>query len=163
MTDEASTPTTETPETPEPTTPTAEAEGPKELREAYQREKERRIAAETQLLAGAFGDLGLDPSKGLGKAIAKEYEGEPTAEALAEYAEKEYGWERPETPENPQAPQIRQGEQRLQQVQGSSRSAEPQSETEALKKAEREGDFLTAGQIKAQRVAAMFRRQQGLQ
>lgn len=35
--------------------------------------------------------IGLDPEQGLGKAIAKEYDGTITQEAIAEYAAEEYG------------------------------------------------------------------------
>lgn len=43
-------------------------------------------------------DAALDPSTGVGKAVAKdiergEYEGEMTATALQEYAKSEYAWE----------------------------------------------------------------------
>lgn len=53
-----------------------------------------------QLIGVHLNDLGLDPEKGLGKAIAKEYKGEMTAEAVATFAREEYQHETA-TPEAP--------------------------------------------------------------
>jgi len=104
-------------------------EAPKELRDALAREKDTSHGYRVQLMSSAYETLGLSPETGLGKAIAKEYTGEPDAEAVAKFAKEEYGYEAPETPEK-----------------------------EALTKAEAEGDYATAGAIKAKRVEEMFRR-----
>jgi hypothetical protein len=48
-----------------------------------------------QLMEGAFDEVGLDPTKGLGKAIAEKYEGDPKADDLRSYAIEEYSWEPP--------------------------------------------------------------------
>lgn len=87
MTDESM--TTETIEEAEVT---EEPTGNPELRAAYDREKERRITAERRVIAGDLEAIGLDPDVGLGKAIAKEYDGELTREAIAAYASEEYGF-----------------------------------------------------------------------
>lgn len=67
--------------------------GPKELREAYDRMKRENAALRGQVMGTHLSNIGLDPEVGLGKAIAKEYSGELTVEALAEYARTEYGHE----------------------------------------------------------------------
>ena len=65
--------------------------GPKQLRDALKRSQEENAELREILMQDAWAKVGLDPTQGLGKAIAKEYKGKPTAEALAEYAETEYG------------------------------------------------------------------------
>ena len=77
----------------------------KQMRGALERkdetiaERDQQIAAmRSQLVGGHLQNIGLDPSTGLGKAIAKEYDGDVTAEAVAAFAMSEYGHE-------PQAPQ----------------------------------------------------------
>lgn len=143
----------------EVTESTPEANGPKELREALARSNEDRDKYKGMALADAFSKVGLDTSKGLGKAIAKEYEGDPTPEALAEYAETEYGWEAAETPENPAAPQITQANEKLENVQNESVSTEPKTESEAITKATADGNLQEAGRIKAGQLREMFSKQ----
>jgi len=51
---------------------TPEGSGPKELREALKRSNEDRDKYKGMALQDAFSKVGLDTSKGLGKAISKE-------------------------------------------------------------------------------------------
>lgn len=138
-------------------TPT-ETGGPRELRDALKKEKELSHKYRSQLMTGVFDEIGLNPETGLGKAIAKEYDGEPTTEALTGYAKEEYGYEVPETPENPKAPAITEGQKQLDAVNTQSQPVTPNSESEALKEAQATGDYATAGAIKAKRVEQMFKR-----
>jgi len=83
---------TETVEVEEAAAPKDEGKGlRKQLTASLDREKKYK----TQLLDRAYEELKLDPTTGLGKAIAKEYEGEPTLDALAAYAKNEYEYEAP--------------------------------------------------------------------
>ena len=84
-----------------------EGSGPKQLRDALKREKEKNARLTSIALGNAFKQVGLNPEKGLGKAIAKEYEGDPTAEGVAEYAKTEYDWEVPEGTVNAEAAERR--------------------------------------------------------
>ncbi len=135
-----------------------ETGGPKELRDALKKEKDISHKYRSQLMSGVFDEIGLNPETGLGKAIAKEYDGEPTVEALTEYAKEEYGHVVPETPENPKAPAITEGQKQLDAVNSQSQPVTPGTESEALNKAHAEGDYATAGAIKAARVERMFKR-----
>ena len=135
-----------------------ETGGPKELRDALKAEKNLSHKYRTQLMTGVFAEINLNPETGLGKAIAKEYDGEPTVEALTEYAKAEYDYEVPTAPENPKAPQITEGQKQLDAVNTQSQPVTPNSESEALQKAQAEGDFQVAGAIKARRVEEMFKR-----
>jgi hypothetical protein len=72
---------------------TSTPDGPAELREAYNRTKEENRALRQQLMGTHLSSIGLDPERGLGKAIAKEYSGDMEVEAIAEFARNEYGHE----------------------------------------------------------------------
>jgi hypothetical protein len=132
-----------------------EASGPKQLRDALKREQERNKELRTLVMAGAYADLGLDPEVGLGKAIAKEYKGDASTEALAEYAQAEYGYTKPVGQEHPQGATIVQEQARLDAISVAAESIAPVSEGEALAKAEAEGDWEAAGRIKAAQLARM--------
>lgn len=137
---------------------TPDQNGPKELREALAREKETSHKYRAQLLTGVFEEIGLNPEVELGKAIAKEYDGDPTVEALTEYAKTEYGYEAPKSDENPKQTQITEAQTKLDALNTQSQSVTPASESEALKEAQVKGDFATAGAIKARRMEKMFLR-----
>ena len=112
----------------------------------------------TDILTPAYDQLGLDPTKELGKAIAKEYEGEASFEALAKYAKEEYGYEHtPDAPANPLAAEIAQGQAALDQVGQTAGSVVTPTQGDVLNKAEAEGDYVTTMAIKGQQVADMLR------
>lgn len=158
---------TETPEVIEDTTDApeevvTEASGPKQLREALKRSQEEASGYRTQLMTSAYQDVGLNPETGLGKAIAKEYDGEPTAEALATYAKAEYGHVSEVAPENEKSAQIIAGQTVLDKVDAVSIHTTPKTEMEELHKAQADGDLTKQGQIKANQLGKMFARQQGV-
>lgn len=126
-------------------------------------ELNKRIASEkkykTMLLEDAYRKLGLDPMTGLGKAIAKEFDGDPTVKALGEYAEAEYGYKpTPVEVTHPQAGQIVDEQGRIDQVGQVATTQQPLKENERLAKAEAEGDFATAGAIKAMQMQGIIDR-----
>lgn len=150
--------TTEVVETDPEAQKTPEQTAPKELREALAREKETSHKYRSQLLTTVFEEIGLNPEVELGKAIAKEYDGDPTVEALTEYAKTEYGYEPPTSAENPKQPQIDEAQTKLDALNTQSQSVTPASESEALQEAHAKKDFDTAGAIKAKRMERMFLR-----
>lgn len=129
---------------------------PQELRAAYKREKAENKKLKAQVMERAYSDAGLDTSVGLGKAIFTLYDGEPDTETILAYAKDEFEWEPPATPENPQQPVIQQQQTMLDNVIVNSAPVDPQTEQEALTKAESEGDYDTAGVIKAERLRRMM-------
>ena len=142
--------------TPTETEPVVETDGPKQLREALKRAN-AEIADKDAMLRGiAFSEAGLDTSSGLGKAISQVYDGEATTESILTFAKDEYGWEPVPSPENPQQPVIQQNQQRLDTIQAQSVPVVPVTEDEVLRTAEQEGDFDTAGAIKAQQLARLL-------
>lgn len=154
MTTEIETPAEETPV--EEATQVVES-GPKELRDALKREKAENKELREILMEDAWEKVGLKPDEGLGKAIAKEYKGKPTAEALAAYAAEEYGHNVPDAPENEKQPAIDAGTDLQERVQSQSKPLVPDAPEEQRRKAEAEGDWDTAGRIKANKLAKMMR------
>lgn len=113
-------------------------------------------------LNDAFGKLDLDPTEGLGKAIAKEYKGEVSLDALTAYAKDEYNYSyTPEPEANPVATAIETEQARLDTVGETAGSVVTQTETEILAEAEAAGDYKTTMAIKANQIAAQAQRQQG--
>ncbi len=131
----------------------------KGLRKQLEASLEREKGYRTQLLSTAYADVDLDPTTGLGKAIAKEYDGEASAEALALYAKAEYDYTKPEAVAelNPQAAVITQ-EQAALDLAGQTAGSVPVAPTQgdALAKAEAEGDYATTMAIKGQQLADLM-------
>lgn len=147
-------------------TPTTEDSGQKPeeakgLRKQLESALDDNKKLRSTILGEAYAGLDLDPTTGLGKAIAKEYDGEASAEALAAYAKDEYGYVyvKPDAaPEvNPQVAVIAQEQAALDkagQVAGSVPVAP--TEGDVLGKAEAEGDYRTTMAIKGQQLADML-------
>lgn len=150
------TPVTEaTEETPAPEEVQVVESGPKELRDALAREKAKNAKLSARVMKDEFAAIGLDPEQGLGKAIAKEYQGELDAEAIKEYAATEYGYEAPTT-ENPAQPAIDAGNARLEQVNNNTESLEPATLQEKARKAAADGDMTAAANAKAELLRKKF-------
>jgi hypothetical protein len=144
------------------TTEVVEAEAPKDdgkgLRKQLNASLDREKKYKTQLLDNAYEELKLDPNTGLGKAIAKEYEGEPTLDALAAYAKDEYEYEAPaaESADHPQAELIAQQQAALDAVGGTAGSVVDPTQGDVLAQAEADGDYQKTMAIKAQEVNSWF-------
>jgi len=125
---------------------------------ATKAEQEVSAGYRTQLLDQSYKDLGLDPTKLVGKAIAEKYDGAATTEALAEFAKEEYGYEPEQVEElSQQAQNIALGQAALDQVGQSAGSIVPPTEVDTLAKAEAEGDYATTMAIKGQQMADMLK------
>ena len=77
-----------------------ESSGAKAMRETIDRKSEEndKLKAElealkTEKMDGIFNQMGLDTSKGFGKALKQVYDGEANLEAVSEFAKAEYGYE----------------------------------------------------------------------
>jgi hypothetical protein len=125
----------------------------KQLRAAEKAAREKAAEYKALLMEGAYNQMGLDSEMGLGKAIAKEYDGAPTADALAEYAKAEYGYEKPVGEINPQAVQITAETARLDQASQGAGSVPDTNMQDALAKAEAEGNYDLTMALKGQTVA----------
>jgi hypothetical protein len=117
-----------------------------ELKELQKTTNRQRV----KLMESTFKAVGLDPAKGLGKAIAKEFDGEPDAEQLRQFAIEEYGWE-PPTPENPQAEVVVEAQGRVQAATAGADSVPVQPIDFQIQEAEEKGDFASAVSLKVQK------------
>ena len=149
--------TEETVETPDPEAKEkSEAKGLRgQLENALKDNKKLR----STILTEAYVKLDLDTETGLGKAIAKEYDGAASFDALAAYAKDEYGHEYTAPVTEPVTNEaITQGHAALDQV-GQTAGSVPVSPTDGdvLAKAEAEGDYETTMAIKGQQMADMMR------
>ncbi len=93
-------------------------------------EKENRELRE-QLSAQHIRAIGLEPDKGLGKAIVKEFKGELTVEALAAFALEEYQYETTQAP-TVDANVIQQAQAQADLVASASQPIVPLTEADKL-------------------------------
>ena len=77
-----------------------ESSGAKAMRETIDRKSDEndKLKAElealkTEKMDGIFNQMGLDTSKGFGKALKQVYDGEANLEAVSDFAKAEYGYE----------------------------------------------------------------------
>ena len=84
-------------------------------------QKARADAAHRELLEMRFENLGLDPTKGLGKAVIGGYEGDTSKEAVAKYLKDEYEY----TPPEPQTNDPTAAEQNQAKVEGMESMSQP--------------------------------------
>ena len=77
-----------------------ESSGAKAMRETIDRKSEENAklhaeleALKTEKMDGIFNQMGLDTSKGFGKALKQVYDGEANLEAVSDFAKAEYGYE----------------------------------------------------------------------
>jgi len=137
------------------------SEEPKETGKGLRAQLEKTLAENRELkadkLGATFASLGLELDKGLGKAIAKEYDGALSKEAVAEFAKEEYGYvAEPVVPQHPDTPVITQEHARLDQVGQTAGSVAAPTQDEQLAAAEAAGDYTTTMGIKGNQVAKMF-------
>jgi hypothetical protein len=133
--------------------------GPAQLRAALKRERTENAGLRAQQMTTVYAEADLDPMKGLGKAIAKEYDGAMTLEALSAYASEEYGYVVPEAPSNPQAQMITTEQARLDTAaQGAGSVPVAPTEAQAIVDAEAAGDYATAMSLKGDQMAEWFKK-----
>jgi hypothetical protein len=132
--------------------------GPAQLRAALKRERTENAGLRAQQMTTVYAEADLDPTAGLGKAIAKEYDGPMTLEALTAYASEEYGYVVPEAPSNPQAQMITTEQTRLDTAaQGAGSVPVAPTDAQAIAEAEAAGDFATAMSLKGDEMAGWFK------
>ncbi len=124
---------------------------------ATKAEQEKSAGLRTQLLDRSYAELGLDPTKLVGKAIAEKYDGDATTEALAAFAKDEYGYEYAPAPDqHPQAQNIALGQAALDQVGNTAGSVVPPTQATELQEAEASGDYQKALQMKSKEMESWF-------
>jgi hypothetical protein len=122
-------------------------------------DKDTEVADLTeQAMDRAFADNGLSRTEGLGKAIAAQYEGEATTEALAEHLLSEYDHEAMGAP-NPIAAQVASAQSRIDMAEMGAGSVPITPTTgEELAAAEAAKDYDKTMAMKGAEVASWFGR-----
>ena len=153
-------PAPEVAETPQdaPEQPQTESEGKglrKQLETALKENRALKADKRDEVLQG----IGLDPMKGLGKALVEQFDdGKLSIDTLATAAVDDSGHVIPEAIEqHPQQEQITTETARLAEVGQTAGSVAPPNQADALAKAEAEGDYATTMAIKGAQVADMFK------
>ena len=132
--------------------------GPAQLRAALKREREANAGLRAGQMTQVYAAVDLDPATGLGKAIAKEYDGDMTVEALTAYANEEYGYVVPDAPTHPQAATIAAETARLDAAsQGAGSVPVAPTRGQEIADAEAAGDFTTAMNLKGDRMSGWFK------
>lgn len=72
-----------------------EGSAPEELRSWAERVEKENVQLRALALTSQLRDIGLEPERGLGKAIAEKYRGAITDGAVAAFAKEEYDYEAP--------------------------------------------------------------------
>jgi DnaJ-domain-containing protein 1 len=96
-------------------------DGIKQLREEYKKLKAENKQFKANAMTSALSSLGLQPDKGIGKAVTKLYDGDLTVEAIQEFVAQEFG-------------EVSSSEQPSQQPDINSNVVEAQSRVEQLNK-----------------------------
>ena len=96
-------------------------DGIKQLREEYKKLKAENKQFKANAMTSALSSLGLQPDKGIGKAVTKLYDGDLTVEAIQEFVAQEFG-------------EVSSSEQPSQQPDVNSNVVEAQSRVEQLNK-----------------------------
>ncbi len=96
-------------------------DGIKQLREEYKKLKAENKQFKANAMTSALSSLGLQPDKGIGKAVTKLYDGDLTVEAIQEFVAQEFG-------------EVSSSEQSSQQPDVNSNVVEAQSRVEQLNK-----------------------------
>lgn len=107
-------------------TPAEDNSAMKQMRDELKRKDQTIKDQRTKLVGASLTTIGLEAGTGLGKAIAAQFDGEVTDEAVAAFAKEEYGHEVVVEP-NQQAEDIQNAQQRVDQFAGASGSLQPTS------------------------------------
>lgn len=105
-----------------------------ELRAYADRLKDENAELRREVVSMRLESIGLNPKEGLGKAIAKEYDGEYSLEAVRGYAKEEYGYEPKEPSVEPSI--VTDAQHRIDDLMAEGTSVTPQQETDPVEDAE---------------------------
>ena len=119
-------------------------------------EKDEKITSlGSQLMQAVVREVGLDVTQGPGKAVADFYQGDPEPSQVRDFA-IQYGWQPPTPAAEGPAAQVREAQQRIGGVVGGAKPAEPVEIADQVRKAEAEGDWVTALRLKTSATKDLF-------
>ena len=101
-------------------------DGIKQLREEYKKLKAENKQFKANAMTSALSSLGLEPDKGIGKAVTKLYDGDLTVEAIQEFVAQEFGEvSSSEQPSAAPASNVVEAQSRVEQLNKIGVNAEP--------------------------------------
>lgn len=131
------------------------------IRRELKNVKKERDELKSFQRSAVFKEAGLDPNKGIGKAIAKLYDGEPDVDAIREFAAAEFDWEPDATQTNGnnelnEAEQERlSAQQRADQLRTNTEPVLPPDLDTQIADAEKAGDVRTSIALKQQKLKSV--------
>lgn len=127
----------------------------KRMREQMEALQEEKNALMARVKLSAFKEAGLDPEKGIGKAVYRTYEGEVDPEQIRQFAEQEYDW-------SPQSnARLPEGQQRMTALSQVGSPEEAQTRMQQAREAEQQGDWITSAALKDAELLAIAEKRQG--
>lgn len=120
----------------------------KQMRETIERLQEQNSTYESALRLSAFKEAGINPEKGIGKAIYRTYEGEIDPDNIAEFAKNEYDFDPAENAGGKSEDGIPASQQRTQQAMQAGRHEDPPSALDKANEAAKKGDWVTSAAMK---------------
>jgi hypothetical protein len=125
---------------------TGDTKNAKQMRERMQALEDTNKTLSARVKLSAFKEAGLDPEKGIGKAVYRTYEGDVDPEAIREFATTEYDWKPVAT--------ISDGQQRIQTLtQAGSAGEQRKTRIDTANEAAESGDWVKSARLKD---AALF-------
>lgn len=109
-----------------------------------------------KLMEETFDKVGLDPLKGVGKAVAEKYKGEANVDDLRNFAVEEYSWEPPKA--DSMQTTITDAQGRVTEASANAVSQPQQAIDLEISEAEERGDFAATIALKVRK----FRTTQGI-
>lgn len=141
------------------TTIDGQDDGPKGLRATVERlqNQVKELTEERDTLRGAvrssaFRQAGIDPEKGIGKAIATVYTGDPDPAKIVEFAKSEFDWQAAPSPNEQMGQMLVDAQGRVQQVLDASTSAQEANIDSEIAKAQQAGDYVRLAQLQVQKL-----------
>jgi len=134
---------------------TGESPNVKRMREQIDALKAENEALSARTKLSAFKEAGLDPEKGIGKAVYRTYDGEISPDSIATFARDEYDWQ-------PQAPGVSESQQRMTALGSVGSAPPPRNRMQEAEKASSEGDWTESARLKDAELLAITQKRHGV-
>ncbi len=134
----------------------AETESPnaKRMRERMEAMEAENAALHARVKLSAFKEAGLDPEKGIGKAVYRTYDGDVDPENIRQFAETEYDWQ-------PEQASISAAQQRISSIGNMGTGEEARNRIEEAEAAAQKGDWVTSAALKDRELLAITQKRNG--
>jgi len=137
-------------------TETTESPNVKRMREQIEALQQERDALMARTKLSAFKEAGLDPEKGIGKAVYRTYDGEVDPEAISQFAQTEYDW----TPAENVG--VSEAQQRMTAIGSVGSAPPPQNRMQEADEAASSGDWIKAAALKDAELLALTQKRHGV-